>query len=221
MNEYKNPFAAVIFTLSSHHPYSLPNNYVLPNSTISTPFEKTIRYVDDALKNFFETITDSEWFDNTIFIITADHVNPEHKFDEYKNMFGLQRIPIVFYAPQFIDAKDVNEIAQHTDIGVSIISALNIDDNIFSFGRNLFDSIQKPTFISYTNNVYMFSDGTYLLQSDGENIKNIYNIKNDELLKNNIYHNNSDEWNNLNEQFKSRLQQYNNRMINNKLYYTK
>ena len=221
LNEYKNPFAAVIFTLSSHHPYSLPNNYVLPDSTISTPFEKTIRYVDDALKNFFETITDSEWFDNTIFIITADHVNPEHKFDEYKNMFGLQRIPIVFYAPQFIDAKDVNEIAQHTDIGVSIISALNIDDNIFSFGRNLFDSIQKPTFISYTNNVYMFSDGTYLLQSDGENIKNIYNIKNDELLKNNIYHNNSDEWNNLNEQFKSRLQQYNNRMINNKLYYTK
>lgn len=221
LNEYKEPFAAVIFTLSSHHPYSLPSNYTLPDSTINTPFEKTIRYVDDALRNFFETIKDQDWFNNTIFVITADHANPEHKFDEYKNMFGSYRIPIAFYAPQIIEAKDVNEIAQHIDIGISITSVLNIEENIFSFGRNLFDSIQKPTFISYTNNIYQFSDGSYLLQSDGNDIKKIYNIREDKLLKNNIYKNNPDDWKNLDKQFKLRLQQYNNRMINNKLYYTK
>ncbi len=221
LNEYEKPFAATIFTLSSHHPYSLPDNYTLSDSTINTPFEKTIRYVDDALKNFFETINDQDWFNNTIFVITADHVNPEHKFDEYKNMFGSYRIPIAFYAPQIIEAKDVKEIAQHTDIGISIISALNINENMFSFGRNLFDSIQKPTFISYTNNIYQFSDGSYLLQSDGNDIKKIYDIRKDKSLKNNIYNNNPMDWHTLDEQFKSRLQQYNNRMINNKLYYTK
>ena len=221
LNEFKAPFAAVVFTLSSHHPYSLPEYYTLPDSTATTPFEKTVRYVDDALGNFFKTVSNYDWFDNTIFVITADHVNPEHNFAEYKNAFGTYRIPIAFYAPNIIEAKNTNEIAQHTDIGASIISVLDIKQDIFSFGRNLFDSIQKPTFISYTNNIYMFSNGEYLLQSDGENIKKIYDIKNDKLLKNNIYKNNPEEWGFLDELFKSRLQQYNNRMINNKLYHTK
>ena len=219
LNKIKKPFAATIFTLSSHHPYSLPYNYT--DTTTNSPFEKTVSYVDFALKNFFNTISEYEWFENTLFVITADHVNPEHKFDDYKNVLGTYSIPIAFYAPKFIDNEDVDEIAQHTDIGISIISALDINENIFSFGRNLFDSIQNPAYINYINNVYSFSDGTYLLQSDGENIKRIYNIKTDKLLKNNIYKENTNDWSELDKQFKSRLQQYNNRMINNKLYYTK
>ena len=221
LDKFEKPFAATIFTLSSHHPYSLPDNYIIKDTTDTTPFEKTVSYVDYSLKNFFATVTDYEWFENTIFVITADHVNPEHKHEEYKNIYGTYRVPIAFFAPQIIETKEVDEIAQHTDIGISILSALNIDDKVFSFGRNLFDSIQEQTYINYINNVYSFSDGRYLLQSDGNNIQRIYDIKNDKLLRNNIYNNNSAEWNELNEQFKLRLQQYNNRMINNKLYYTK
>ena len=220
LDKFEKPFAATIFTLSSHHPYSLPDNYIIKDTTDTTPFEKTVSYVDYSLKNFFATVAGYEWFENTIFVITADHVNPEHKHEEYKNIYGTYRVPIAFFAPQIIEIKEVDEIAQHTDIGISILSALNIDDKVFSFGRNLFDSIQKQTYINYINNVYSFSDGRYLLQSDGNNIQRIYDIKNDKLLRNNIYNNNSAEWNELNEQFKLRLQQYNNRMINNKLYYT-
>lgn len=220
LDKFEKPFAATIFTLSSHHPYSLPDNYIIKDTTDTTPFEKTVSYVDYSLKNFFATVAGYEWFENTIFVITADHVNPEHKHEEYKNIYGTYRVPIAFFAPQIIETKEVDEIAQHTDIGISILSALNIDDKVFSFGRNLFDSIQEQTYINYINNVYSFSDGRYLLQSDGNNIQRIYDIKNDKLLRNNIYNNNSAEWNELNEQLKLRLQQYNNRMINNKLYYT-
>lgn len=220
LDKFEGPFAATIFTLSSHHPYSLPDYYIIKDTTDTTPFEKTVSYVDYSLKNFFATVAGYEWFENTIFVITADHVNPEHKHEEYKNIYGTYRVPIAFFAPQIIEIKEVDEIAQHTDIGISILSALNIDDKVFSFGRNLFDSIQEQTYINYINNVYSFSDGRYLLQSDGNNIQRIYDIKNDKLLRNNIYNNNSAEWNELNEQFKLRLQQYNNRMINNKLYYT-
>lgn len=220
LDKFEKPFAATIFTLSSHHPYSLPDNYIIKDTTDTTPFEKTVSYVDYSLKNFFATVAGYEWFENTIFVITADHVNPEHKHEEYKNIYGTYRVPIAFFAPQIIETKEVDEIAQHTDIGISILSALNIDDKVFSFGRNLFDSIQEQTYINYINNVYSFSDGRYLLQSDGNNIQRIYDIKNDKLLRDNIYNNNSAEWNELNEQFKLRLQQYNNRMINNKLYYT-
>ncbi len=219
LNEYENPFAAVIFTLSSHHPYSLPDDYIITDTTSRTPFEKTIYYVDNALKKFFDTASKEEWFKNTIFIITADHVNPEHKFNRYKTSRGLYQIPLAFYAPEIIENKSVDEIVQHIDIGISLLSLLDINDTTFSFGRNIFDSIQNPSFICYSNNAYLFSDGQYFMQSDGKDIKKIFDIKKDKTLKNNIYKGNNNKWNKLDTEFKLRLQQYNNRMINNKLYY--
>lgn len=218
LNDFKEPFAATVFTLSSHHPYSLPENYAISDTSIKTPFEKTIRYVDEALNDFFATASKQKWFENTIFIITADHVNPDHYYDEYKNIAGSYRVPIAFYAPQFIENKESQEIAQHLDIGVSILAALGINDSIISFGRNLFDSIQQPEYISYLNNIYQFSDGEFLMQSDGKNIFKIYDIKKDIRLKNNIYNDDYENWAKLDKEFKIRLQQYNNRMINNKLY---
>ena len=219
LNESKNPFAAVIFTLSSHHPYSLPSDYIICDTTSRTDFEKTVYYVDNALKDFFCTISKEEWFKNTIFVITSDHVNPEHKFNKYKTTRGLYQIPLAFYAPEIIENKYVNEIAQHTDIGISLLSILNINDTVFSFGRNIFDGTQNPSFICYSNNAYLFSDGRFLMQSDGKEIKKIFDIRKDKILKNNIYKGNDTQWSNLDQEFKLRLQQYNNRMINNKLYY--
>ena len=219
LNEYENPFAAVIFTLSSHHPYSLPNNYIITDTINKTPFEKTVSYVDLALNEFFNTISKEIWFKNTIFIITADHVNPEHKFNNYKTTRGLYQIPLAFYALEIVENKYVNEIAQHIDINLSLLSLLNVNDTVFSFGRNIFDSIQKPSFMCYSNNAYLFSDGQYFMQSDGYEIKKIFNIKKDKSLKNNIFKGESKKWNYLDQEFKARLQQYNNRMINNKLYH--
>jgi hypothetical protein len=59
------------------------------------------------------------------------------------------------------------------------------------------------------------------LQSDGNEIKKIFDIKTDNNLKKNIYKSDFEKWEELDKQFKSRLQQYNNRMINNKLYHKK
>lgn len=219
LKEYENPFAAVIFTLSSHHPYSLPNDYITSDTTNKTPFEKTITYTDHALKEFFNAISKEDWFKNTIFIITADHVNPEHKFNSYKTTRGLYQIPLAFYAPEIIENKSVDEIAQHIDIGISLLSLLDINDTTFSFGRNVFDSIQNPLFMCYSNNSYLFSDGKYFMQSDGNDIKKIFDIKKDKTLKNNIFKGYNKKWLELDKEFKLRLQQYNNRMINNKLYY--
>ena len=56
------------------------------------------------------------------------------------------------------------------------------------------------------------------MQSDGKNIVKIYDIKKDIHLKNNIYNDDYENWARLDKEFKIRLQQYNNRMINNKLY---
>ncbi|MBQ8223379.1 MAG: sulfatase-like hydrolase/transferase [Bacteroidales bacterium] len=221
LSECQKPFAAVIYTLSSHNPYSLPQNYNLPDTTIKTDFEKTVRYTDDALASFFKKISKENWFENTIFVITSDHSNPLHYFNEYKNSYSSYRIPVAFYAPEVFENKRVDEIVQQVDLNASILSALCINEPIFTFGRNIFDGKQNQYFISFLNNIYQYSDGNYLLQSDGKRTIAVYDINKDNRLKNNILGEDINIQSRLEQDFKLRLQQYNNRMINNKLYFTK
>ena len=58
------------------------------------------------------------------------------------------------------------------------------------------------------------------MQSDGNNIQAVYDIK-DENLSNNIIKNELYDWSDLDKEFKLRLQQYNNRMNRNKTYIEK
>ena len=58
-----------------------------------------------------------------------------------------------------------------------------------------------------------------MLQSDGQNITSVFDIKDDPCLTDNLYREGDDEaWDELNSKFRMLLQQYTNRMINNKLY---
>lgn len=219
VNEMKKPFAASVFTLSSHHPFKLPKGYELPAGNYQTDFEKTMRYTDDSMRQFFETISDYSWFDSTIFVIVGDHVNPEHRFDNYLNGYGQYQIVTAFYSPSVIKPLKTNIMAQQTDIGISLLAALGYNDTIFTFGRNVFDSLQEPCFASYLNNIYQYSDGKHMLQSDGQNITAVFDIEEDPCLTKNLYNEGKNEaWDELNNKFRMRLQQYNNRMINNKLY---
>ena len=219
VNEMKKPFAAGVFTLSSHHPFKLPKNYVLPEGNYITDFEKTVRYTDDAMRKFFETMSKYSWFDSTIFVIVGDHVNPEHRFDNYLNGYGQYQIVTAFYAPNVIKPLNTNILAQQTDIGISLLAALGYNDTIFSFGRNVFDSLQEPCFASCLNHIYQYSDGKSLMQSDGHHITAVFGIENDPTLSENLYKKGDNAaWHELDNKFKMRLQQYTNRMINNKLY---
>ena len=219
MSEFDTTFAAVVYTLSSHHPFTLPKGFVLPEKSNQwSGFEKTIYYTDCALRDFFNAAKKTPWFDNTLFVITADHANTEHIYPEYSTIIGMYAIPIAFHS-QHIKPHRSEEMAQQTDINISTLSAVGINDTIFSFGRNLFNKNEKPTFISYINQTYQYSDGEYLLQSDGNNTLAIYRYKNDRMLKKDLSeHINCDD---IDIKFKEKLQEYNNRMILNQLYYEK
>ncbi|MCC7297062.1 MAG: sulfatase-like hydrolase/transferase [Bacteroidia bacterium] len=69
------PFFISVFTLSSHHPYKIPEKYEksLPAGTL--PIHKTVAYADVSLKNYFAAIQNTAWYKNTIFVITGDHTS--------------------------------------------------------------------------------------------------------------------------------------------------
>ena len=220
IDSFQQPFATVIYTLSSHHPYTLPKHFDMPQeSYLWSGFEKTVYYTDCALRDFFEEASQKPWFDSTLFVITADHANTEHYLSDYSNIWGMYSIPIAFYMPSRIPANQSDEIAQQADLNISILSAMGIEDTVFSFGRNVFDSLSDPSFIAYINQTYQYSDGQYLVQSDGDQTIGVFNIQRDRQLNDNLI--NHIQCSDLSKMLRERIQEYNNRFIFNQLYNNK
>ena len=218
LNRLHGPFATAIYMLSSRYPYRVPEDFVLPEeSYFWTGFEKTVYYADCALRDFFETASRMPWFDNTLFVITSDYSNGEHFQPEYSNVWGMYALPIAFYYPKKIEAHRSREIAQQIDLGPSILSALKVEDTLFAFGRNLFDTLSEPAFISYYNLTYQYCDGNYLVQSDGERSFGIYRPSTDPLLTDNLI--DRLQCPDIFEKLYRMIQEYNNRMIHNNLRY--
>ena len=220
LNRVHEPFATAIYTLSSRYPYKVPKDFVLPkDSYFWTGFEKTVYYIDCSLRDFFKTASKMQWYDHTLFVITADYSNNEHFQPEYSNVWGMYSIPIAFYYPNRIKPMRSEEIAQQIDLGPSILSVLEVNDTLFSFGRNLFDTLSKPSFVSYFNLTYQYCDGTYLVQSDGEHSFGIYKPISDSLLSDNLI--DRLQCPDIYDKLYRFLQEYNNRMINNELFITR
>ena len=218
LNRVQEPFAIAIYTLSSRYPYKVPKGFQLPeDSYFWTGFEKTVYYVDCSLRDYFKTASQMSWYDHTLFVITTDYSNNEHFQPEYSNVWGMYSIPIAFYYPKKIKPMKCDEIAQQIDLGPSILSALEINDTLLSFGRNLFDTLSEPSFVSYFNLTYQYCDGTYLVQSDGEHPFGIFKPISDSLLSDNLI--DRLQCPDIYDKLYRFLQEYNKRMINNELYY--
>ena len=107
MNDGKQPIFASVFTLSSHHPYTIPEPYL--NKLPGTPetVQHTIAYADIALQKFFQTAATKPWFNNTVFVITGDHTSHSDK-EYFYSQSGHYEVPFLIYAPG-IDIKYIYE----------------------------------------------------------------------------------------------------------------
>ena len=217
MNECKKPFHFSIFTLSSHHPYFIPKRYEKKFIKKSeNPLARVIEYTDFSLQQFFNTIKNEPWFNNTLFVITADHTGEsEHPF--YSNFIGQYQIPIIFFDPAKNIGETNNTTTSQVDILPNVLHQLNYNKPNFSFGNNVF---AKPSFgIFYTNEQYQIAQNGYVLSFNGNKSTSLYHFANDSLLKNNLLSNpttNSIQQH-LEGNIKAYIQQYNSRLIHNKM----
>jgi len=217
MGKMKQPFITSIFTASSHHPFRLPEKYKDQFPEGKHPILKGIAYTDYSIRKFFRKMSQYEWYDNTLFVICADHsCTPVH--DEYFTGLGRYSIPVLFYRPGSNLKGLVDSIpVQQTDIMPSILSYLNFDKPYFAYGQDIFTTKVNDKFvINYNNGIYQLVKGDYMQQFDGEKTTAVYNYRTDSLLRNNLI--GQVEEQNKNESLtKSVVQQYLTRMTENKL----
>lgn len=166
LSKFKEPFFSTLFTLSSHHPYFIPEH--MKNKVIKGSQEicASINYADYALKLFFEEAKKQKWYNNTIFVLMADHT-PATSTKIYNEHRNLYRIPIAFYDPSGRIRPERNtRIIQHIDVGPTLLDLMNIKTSYYSFGSSIYQQskgeaisyISGSYFYFYENNMYVFTD---------------------------------------------------------------
>ncbi len=219
LKTFKQPFLSATFTLSSHHPFRIPIQYEGKFPKGNLPIHQGIGYTDHALKLFFEAAQKEAWFENTLFVITADHTNAnDHK--EYQTAQGVYAVPIIFYRPNGeLKNYDQEHIASQIDIMPTVLNYLGYDEPYIAFGNDLLNTSSEDSFaVNYFNGIYQFFKKDYLLQFDGEKSVALYRFKSDIMLADNLLDSVDDATlTPLVNQLKSIIQQYMERMVENQL----
>ena len=220
MNDMKEPFVTSVFTASSHHPFNIPAEYTETFKGGDDPFLKCVQYTDYALKKFFEYAKEQEWYNNTLFVITADHTN--HSIEpRYKSAAGWFELPIIFFAPYgdpaFSPGIDSTTIAQQIDIMPTVLEYLGYDKPFVAFGKSLLSTPAKESYaVNFTNETFQYYKGEFVLHFNGDRSTALYNLHKDIEMKENIIGNN-DVQEDMERELKAIIQQYMNRMVQDRL----
>jgi phosphoglycerol transferase MdoB-like AlkP superfamily enzyme len=217
INTKKEPFFATLFSLTSHHPYPVPEKLKGKFKEGPLEIEHSIGYTDYALRNFFETAKKMPWFKNTLFVLSADHTGISG--DEfYSNRIGNNAIPIIYYLPNGNLKKMDATVTQQIDIMPSVLDYLNYPSNYFAFGNSVFDSTGQHNALMYYSGLYQLIDKNYVLEFEGDQASYLYNYSNDSLLKNNLVITEAAKGKEMERKIKAIIQTYQQSLINNKMH---
>jgi phosphoglycerol transferase MdoB-like AlkP superfamily enzyme len=189
MNTQPQPFLSALFTLTSHHPFPVPEKYKakFPDDGVH-PIHKSISYTDYCLKEFFAKASKMPWYRNTLFVLTADHTGPSAD-PFFANRVGNFQVPLLFFCPADTALKGVDHsVAQHIDIMPTILHYLHYDRPYFAFGTPL-ELAASPAAnyaINYNSSIYAITTDRFQLQFDGERSLALFEYPHDSTLRHSL-----------------------------------
>ena len=203
----KEPFFSTFFSVTLHPPFVIPDKYKNKFKQ-EKDVHKVVAYSDYSMQTFFKKIKNEDWFENTIFIITADHTCGSRFEEKYKNKIGRYAIPLlIFNGDSSLQGKEAT-IVQQIDIMPTALELLGYNKPFFAFGKPM--SSKKGWAINFLQNQYSFITNNGILINKEEN----YQLFKDWYLTEEIEIHEDDL-----QKLKAIKQQYNNAMIENKLVY--
>ena len=151
------PFFAHVMTVSNHRPFTYPAGKIRISNDSKTRAGGVL-YTDYALGQFLAEASKQPWFDNTIFLITADHCAssagrteiPLHKY----------HIPALIFAPGFVAPQQIKGIVSQIDLMPTLLSLLDMDYDSHFYGRSIFDPdyVNRAFIATYQDLGYLEGD---------------------------------------------------------------
>ncbi len=157
----ENPQFVVAFSVSNHSPWEYPEGRIKPVGESGT-VENSVRYADWALGRFFEQAQKSSYWDDTVFMVIADHD---------ARVGGASLVPVQhFHIPALIlgagvqprrDARLVSQI----DMAPTLLSLIGVDGVHPMLGADLTRQSPQRAIMQYGDNLgYLKNDVLAVLE---------------------------------------------------------
>ncbi len=180
MKSQKTPFFTTVLTLSNHEPFEFPITGKYKSNSLSNLFRNTGYYTDFSLGKYFEQAQKQPWYDNTLFVIVADHGHrlPLEKYEIWD--YRRHRIPLILFGnvikDEFRGTRN-NIYGSQTDISQTIYNQLGMKVEPNFWSHDLFRSNQKNgyAFFDWDNGFGLVGDGFSL--SYNEDAKRVIEFK--------------------------------------------
>lgn len=184
LSEQKQPFFSTMFTLTSHHPFVVPEEYEGKYPKGHTPNHQCVGYVDDAFRKFFAKHENDEWFRNSIFVFVADHVSSEKMTEVFRRSPGDYHIFGFMYAPDSALFGEHRQVVSQIDIMPTLLGMMGNAEPYFAFGRDIFNEhTDEPFAANYDNNAFQAITGNRLIRFDEKSVTGVYAI--DDIMHDN------------------------------------
>lgn len=217
LTKQKAPFFATMFTLSSHHPYYVPPHWKGKLKTGKYPICRSINYGDVSLRMFFEQAKKEPWYNNTLFVLVADHT-PSTSSSFYSERTQMYRIPIVFFYPQAgkLPKKREKVIFQQIDIMPTIFDLVNLNTHYYSIGKSYFSGDVRES-VTYLEGSYYYFQGDYMLVFSGDEPHSLVKFTGKQKHKQHLPVN-SATGKAMTQRLKAIIQRYNHDLIHNQTH---
>lgn len=164
------PFFSQVMTVSNHRPYTYPEGRIdIPPSTQSR--DGAVKYTDFAIGDFIKRAASKPWFDNTLFVIVADHCAASSGSAALP-VTGYH-IPMIIYSPKNISPKKEERLVSQIDIAPTILGMLNFNYKSKFFGQDISHASIKNqrAFISTYQGLGFITNGQLIVQSPLKKVK--------------------------------------------------
>ena len=144
---FKEPFFASLITLTSHHPFNVPDSAKGELPKGSTLNHRPVAYTDRAIGRFMEKYKDEDWFQRTLFVFVADHVSSERMAEKTLAVPGCFHIVGAMYTPDgALPSQRYEHIVSQVDIMPTVLGLMGNEEPYFAIGRDIFNEPHREPF---------------------------------------------------------------------------
>ncbi len=179
-HESGTPFFNFIMTTSNHRPYTYPDNKI--NITSGEGRHGAVKYTDFAIKEFIEKAKTKPWFENTVFVIMADHC--ASSAGRWELEVPKYLIPALVYNLKNHAPEKIDKLCSQIDLFPTLFGYLNWSYESQFFGKDIsrFSPADERAFIGNYRKLGLLKKENLVVLSDKKDA-NYYNVKNGILTK--------------------------------------
>ena len=164
------PFFNHIMTVSNHRPYTYPDGHINILSSNQSA-NGGVKYTDYAIHQFLTDAATKPWYNNTMFVIVADHCSRSAgKTDLPVNRY---HIPCFIFAPALLKPLNEKRLTSQIDLAPTLLGLLNVNYSSCFFGYDIYKTpiSRNRVFISTYQNLGYIRDSNLVVLSPQKKIK--------------------------------------------------